>query len=217
MQPIPNATFELELQEHVTAGLSVTLANDGTMSSTKEYIAIGTSKIYGEEVTPRGRIILMDVADVVPEPGKPLTRFKLKIMCDEDQRGSVTALESMNGFLLSGLANKGQKMYVWNFNEQEKLVGIAFCDTQTYVHQIVVIKNYALVLDLYQGVEMLHFKKMWTKVCTQLCGSFVFVFCAICLFVNLPQIHCSVSLSFLLTCTSFFLCRRTVSVRCLDS
>ena len=64
----------------------------GTVSGFKGYIVVGTTNCYGEECTSRGRILILDLVDVVPEPGQPLTKTKVKTIYDKEQKGPVTAM-----------------------------------------------------------------------------------------------------------------------------
>lgn len=82
------------------------LSSDLTFNETKDYLALGANMSYGEEIPVRGRIILIDIIEVVPEPGQPLTQHKVKTVYDGDQKGPVTALASCQGFLLSAVGQK---------------------------------------------------------------------------------------------------------------
>ena len=55
----------------------------------KTFLVVGTTFNYGEDLSCKGRILVFDILDVVPEPGKPLTRTKLKCLFDKDQKGPV--------------------------------------------------------------------------------------------------------------------------------
>ena len=92
----------LEPGEHVTVMKVMLLRSQETMSGRKEYIVMGTTKVCSEESTSLGKvgwttqtkgsctctcmyrmqIVIFDVLDVIPEPGKPLTKNKLKVSCD---------------------------------------------------------------------------------------------------------------------------------------
>ncbi|VDP59984.1 unnamed protein product [Schistosoma mattheei] len=106
---IPNTLIEFEPWEVVTCLITAQLASEETFHGTKDYLALGANLSYGEEIPVRGRILILDVIDVVPEPGQPLTRHKLKIIHDGEQKGPVTALTSCQGHLISAI---GQKVIV---------------------------------------------------------------------------------------------------------
>lgn len=71
---VPETSINLEEWEHVIALKNVSLSYEGARSGLKEYIAVGTNFNYSEDITSRGRLLLYDIIEVVPEPGKPLTK-----------------------------------------------------------------------------------------------------------------------------------------------
>ncbi|CAG9827412.1 unnamed protein product [Diabrotica balteata] len=152
---IPNTKLDLEEWEHVNCLKNVSLAYEGTRSGLKGYIAVGTNYNYGEDITSRGRILIYDIIEVVPEPGQPLTKNKFKEIYAKDQKGPVTALSQVKGFLVSAV---GQKIYIWQLKDND-LIGVAFIDTQVYTHQILTIKSLLLVGDVYKSIALLRFQE----------------------------------------------------------
>ncbi|EFA00240.2 cleavage and polyadenylation specificity factor subunit 1 isoform X2 [Tribolium castaneum] len=152
---IPNTKIDLDEWEHVNCLKNVSLAYEGTRSGLKGYIAVGTNYNYGEDVTSRGRILIFDIIEVVPEPGQPLTKNRFKEIYAKDQKGPVTALSQVKGFLVSAV---GQKIYIWQLKDND-LVGVAFIDTQIYTHQILTIKSLLLVADVYKSISLLRFQE----------------------------------------------------------
>lgn len=152
---IAGTRMDFEEWEHVTALTNVSLASEGTKSGLKGYIAVGTNYCYGEDVTNRGRIWILDVIDVVPEPGLPLTRNKIKTIYCKEQKGPVTALCQVKGFLLSAI---GQKIYIWQL-EGDVLTGIAFIDTQIYIQSAHSIKSLIIVSDVYKSISLLRYQE----------------------------------------------------------
>ncbi|KAG9509182.1 Cleavage and polyadenylation specificity factor subunit 1, partial [Fragariocoptes setiger] len=152
---VPDAEIELDEWEHVTSLKNVMLTCEGTSSGLKGYIAMSTNYCYGEDVSNRGRIWILDLIEVVPEPDKPLTRNKIKKVYCQEQKGPVTALCHVCGLLLSVV---GQKIYLWQLKE-DQLVGIAFIDTQIYIHCAMSVKNLILISDIRKSILLYRYQQ----------------------------------------------------------
>uniref|UniRef100_A0A667X8K1 Cleavage and polyadenylation specificity factor subunit 1 n=1 Tax=Myripristis murdjan TaxID=586833 RepID=A0A667X8K1_9TELE len=134
---------------------------DGSIESFSPFHNINCPKGFlyfnkqGEEVTCRGRILILDVIEVVPEPGQPLTKNKFKVLYEKEQKGPVTALCHCNGYLVSAI---GQKIFLWSLKDND-LTGMAFIDTQLYIHQMYSIKNFILAADLMKSISLLRYQE----------------------------------------------------------
>ncbi|XP_062342830.1 cleavage and polyadenylation specificity factor subunit 1 [Osmerus eperlanus] len=153
-ETIPNTRIDLEEWEHVTCMKTVALKSQETVSGLKGYVAAGTCLMQGEEVTCRGRILILDVIEVVPEPGQPLTKNKFKVLYEKEQKGPVTALCHCSGFLVSAI---GQKIFLWSLKDND-LTGMAFIDTQLHIHSMYSIKNFILAADLMKSISLLRYQ-----------------------------------------------------------
>jgi len=159
-EPIPGTKVQLDDWEYVTCMKHLYLSSEGMHSGQRGFIVVGTNFSYGEDITSRGHVKIYDIIEVVPEPGQPLTKNKIKTMYDKEQKGPVTAISAVSGFLVSTV---GQKIYIWQFKDKD-LHGIAFIDSQVYVHQIHSLKNFLLVGDVYKSINVLQYQQDYRTV-----------------------------------------------------
>jgi cleavage and polyadenylation specificity factor subunit 1 len=70
------------------------------------FTVIGTSINKGEDVASRGKAYIFEVIEVVPEPGRPETNHKLKLIKKEDIKGPVCAVTAVGGNLAVAYGNR---------------------------------------------------------------------------------------------------------------
>lgn len=157
-QVVPNTKFEFEQFEHVTCMCIVPLGNAAYQTAARKFLVVGTANIMGEEMASRGRILIFEIIEVVPEPGQPLTKNKLKKIYAEEQKGPVTALCGVEGNLLAAI---GQKMFVWRLDDNNSLRGVAFVDTQIYTHHAFNFKEFAVIADIQKSITLLRYKDVY--------------------------------------------------------
>lgn len=102
----------------------------------------------------------MDVAETVPDPDKPLTNIKLKTILEKEQKGPVSCLDSVSGYLIGCV---GQKVFIWEYSNNE-LIGKAFIDSHFFIHKMVTLKNFILVADVHRSISLIRFQKEYTKL-----------------------------------------------------
>lgn len=55
------------------------------------------------------QILIFDIIEVVPEPGQPLTKNRFKQIYAKEQKGPITAITQVSGFLVSAVGQKVKK------------------------------------------------------------------------------------------------------------
>lgn len=123
------------------------------------------------------QILIFDIIEVVPEPGQPLTKNRFKQIYAKEQKGPITAITQVSGFLVSAVGQKVfpfdsllqelrpltlkiilLQIYIWQLKDND-LVGVAFIDTQIYIHQMLSIKSLILIADVYKSISLLRFQE----------------------------------------------------------
>lgn len=126
-------SYPLEPAEHVTAVKNINIEVSENTHERKDLIVVGTATAKGEDIPARGCIYVFDVIEVVPEPDRPETGRKLKLIGQETVKGAVTALSGIGGQGFVIVA-QGQKCMVRGLKEDGSLLPVAFMDMQCYVN-----------------------------------------------------------------------------------
>lgn len=147
-------TEELESCETVMCVENLNLEVSESTNERKHLIVVGTAISRGEDLPIRGRVIVYDVVTVIPEPGRPETNKRLKLVAKEDiPRGAVTAISEIGTQGLM-LVAQGQKCMVRGLKEDGSLLPVAFMDMSCYVTSVRELKGTGLCVmaDAVKGV-----------------------------------------------------------------
>ena len=156
---VPGSKIEMDPFDQITTCKVIDLRSQEHSSGKRGLVVLGIARVCGEEVSSRGRVMILDILDVVPEPGQPLTKNKFKVLYNEIQKGAVTAICGVSGYLLTCCnQSDGAKIIVWNFVNKEKLSGIAFVESKVLISSIQVMRNLIVAADVFQGVSVFKFK-----------------------------------------------------------
>lgn len=146
-------SYPLEPTEQVMAVKSMTLEISEHSHELKDLIVVGTSFTRGEDVASRGCVYVFEVIPVVPDPERPETGRRLKVVGKETVKGEVTGLSGIGGqgFLVVA---QGQKCMVRGLKEDGSILPVAFMDMQCYVNVVRELKGTGLCIfgDAVQGL-----------------------------------------------------------------
>ncbi|KAF1959333.1 protein CFT1 [Byssothecium circinans] len=146
-------THVFEPQEVILCVKTLTLEVSETTHQRKEVIAVGTSIVRGEDLATKGCIRIFEVITVVPEPTRPETNRRLRLIVKEEVKGAVSAISEVGtqGFMIMA---QGQKCMVRGLKEDETLLPVAFMDMQCYVTFLKTLPDTGLLLmgDAFKGL-----------------------------------------------------------------
>lgn len=153
--------YALEPFEHATGLQACSLETRQTATGRKPFLVLGTAYAKSEDRPSRGRILVFDIMEVVPEEGRPHTNRRLRLLRAEPVRGPVTAFSAINGHLLAAI---GTKIIIHSFEGNESLDGVAFVDVSTYVRAVSVAKSFFAVGDIASSVSFMVFQEDPPKI-----------------------------------------------------
>lgn len=135
---------------------TVTLNVKQTKEGKQLYLAVGTGYLRGEDRATRGRALLFDIIDVVPDPKNPERKHKLKLVAGQELKGPVTSISEVLGYLATSI---GAKVILHTFSDGESLTAVAFQDVAIYAKDIIAFKNFFLVGDAYRSISFYAFQE----------------------------------------------------------
>ncbi|KAI9163123.1 Protein cft1 [Paramyrothecium foliicola] len=147
-------TLELESCESIESMKTLQLEVSEETKERRMLLAVGTALSKGEDLPTRGRVQVFDIVTVIPEPGRPETNKRLKLIAKEEiPRGGVTALSEIGSQGLM-LVAQGQKCMVRGLKEDGTLLPVAFLDMSCYVASARELPGTGLCLmaDAFKGV-----------------------------------------------------------------
>ncbi|KAK3942764.1 protein cft1 [Diplogelasinospora grovesii] len=145
---------QMEPCESILCVETLNLEISESTNERKQLVAVGTALCKGEDLPTRGHVYVYDIAEVIPEPGRPETNKKLKLVAKEDiPRGAVTGLSAVGTQGLM-LVAQGQKCMVRGLKEDGTLLPVAFMDMNCYVTSVKELSGTGLCLmaDAFKGV-----------------------------------------------------------------
>ncbi|KAJ8701115.1 mRNA cleavage and polyadenylation factor subunit [Pleurotus ostreatus] len=149
--------YEFATNEFINSVCCVSLETSSTESGIKDFIAVGTSIVRGEDLAVKGATYIFEIVEVVADASLVPSRwYKLRLRCRDDAKGPVTALCAFNGYLVSSM---GQKIFVRALDLDERLVGVAFLDVGVYVTSLKALKNLLLIGDAVKSVSFVAFQE----------------------------------------------------------
>lgn len=121
--------------------------------SKKEFVLVGTGKYRLEDLACNGSYKLLEIIDIIPEPGRPETNHKFKEFTQEDTRGAVTSICDVSGRFLVA---QGQKIIVRDIKDNTA-VSVAFLDTSVFVSESKSFGNLVILGDSLKSVWLAGF------------------------------------------------------------
>lgn len=147
-------SVELEPNESIESMKTLHLEVSEETKERRMLLAVGSALSKGEDLPTRGRIQVFDIVAVIPEPGRPETNRRLKLMAKEEiPRGGVTTLSEIGTQGLM-LVAQGQKCMVRGLKEDGSLLPVAFLDMNCHVASTKSLPGTGLCLiaDSFKGL-----------------------------------------------------------------
>lgn len=119
----------------------------------KEFVLVGTGKYRLEDLGCNGSYKLLEIIDIIPEPGKPETNHKFKELTKEDTKGAVTSICEVSGRFLVA---QGQKIIVRDIKDNSA-VSVAFMDLSVFVSETKSFGNLVIFGDTLKSVWLAGF------------------------------------------------------------
>lgn len=143
-------TLDLDENEVCTALNVSNLRINGTEGK-RAQIFVGTGIYQNEDVATMGAYKYLDIINVVPEPGFPEAKHKLKLLSTETYKGPILDVCEVDGRFA---VIQGQRMLVRQLKGESNSTPVAFVDTSLFSSKVKAFENFILIGDSYQSVSL---------------------------------------------------------------
>ncbi|KAI5170665.1 cleavage and polyadenylation specificity factor subunit 1 [Nematocida sp. LUAm3] len=153
---IPIDAHLMQKNEYISYHKLLSLPDKQSSSGLSEYIAVCTTYITDEDLMSTGRLLLFEVASVVPERTRKESKHKLKLLGAEKTKGIATSCDAICGNIA---VTVGTKVLVYSFNQNDGIRAVAFQDIQVFLTSCSVLRNILLCGDAYKGLFLLFYQQ----------------------------------------------------------
>ncbi|WUR02246.1 cleavage and polyadenylation specificity factor subunit 1 (CFT1) [Vairimorpha necatrix] len=161
------STFELENDEYVFDIIELSLNDVIGVNGKSNFIVVCVTKIEGEDKHSRGRLIVLELIDIVVDETNKYKDKKLKLIASENIKGCITKCDVVKGNVIVAL---GIKSMVYKIDRSEGLIPIGIHDLNTLTTSMITIKNFVVFSDIYRGLSFFYFQKRPVRL-NLLCNS----------------------------------------------
>ena len=105
-------------------------------------------------------MFLYNIIEVVPEIDNPQTNHKFKHLRTQEEKGPISSICSVDGYLLIAI---GSKVMMYSFDNDESLTGVAFLDVNFYVARLESVKNLIMICDVAKSVQFALFQVCFSR------------------------------------------------------
>jgi cleavage and polyadenylation specificity factor subunit 1 len=149
------STFELDPDEYVFDIKELSLNDSIGFNGKSNFIVLCITKIEGEDKHSRGRLVILELIDIVTDETTKYKDKKLKLIASENIKGCIIKCDEIKGNVIVVL---GIKTMVYKIDRSEGLIPIGIHDLHTLSTSLVTIKNYVLSSDIYRGLSFFYYQ-----------------------------------------------------------
>lgn len=128
-----------------------TMSTKSAASGRKAFVVAGVASVIGEDRPVRGRVLVADVTEIVPEPGRPETNRKFRLLASADMKTTVGVVNECRGHLL---VSNGVRIILHAFENDDSLQGIAFVDSAIFSSTAASFGPLFALGDVHRGISL---------------------------------------------------------------
>lgn len=114
------------------------------------YIIVCTSFCEGEDKLAKGRVLVLLLSDIIPDPARPYANKTLRLVSGEPMKSPCLACEELRGCLAVCV---GTRLMVYEVNVNTGLMAVGRCEIAMLSTSLFAIKNYIFISDIFRGAR----------------------------------------------------------------